>query len=82
MRNLGGINSVALVMARAVCNELDQAFIIAMRGCLVSLIKYGAYGFNEIKIAAFGVAANIIGCLLYTSPSPRDQRGSRMPSSA
>ena len=24
----------------------------------------------------------IRGCLLYTSPSPRDQRGSRMPSSA
>ena len=24
----------------------------------------------------------IITCLLYTSPSPRDQRGSRMPSSA
>ena len=24
----------------------------------------------------------IIACLLYTSPSPRDQRGSRMPSSA
>ena len=24
----------------------------------------------------------IIPCLLYTSPSPRDQRGSRMPSSA
>ena len=23
-----------------------------------------------------------IGCLLYTSPSPRDQRGARMPSSA
>ena len=34
------------------------------------------------------MAAHIIGfvdhkgCLLYTSPSPRDQRGSRMPSSA
>ena len=28
-----------------------------------------------------GFAINI-GCLLYTSPSPRDQRGSRMPSSA
>ena len=28
--------------------------------------------------------ANLLGmnCLLYTSPSPRDQRGSRMPSSA
>ena len=25
---------------------------------------------------------NIAYCLLYTSPSPRDQRGSRMPSSA
>ena len=26
--------------------------------------------------------ANVSFCLLYTSPSPRDQRGSRMPSSA
>ena len=25
---------------------------------------------------------NMLPCLLYTSPSPRDQRGSRMPSSA
>ena len=30
----------------------------------------------DIKVAAFK------SCLLYTSPSPRDQRGSRMPSSA
>ena len=28
------------------------------------------------------IAAFINPCLLYTSPSPRDQRGSRMPSSA
>ena len=28
------------------------------------------------------VKSQIITCLLYTSPSPRDQRGSRMPSSA
>ena len=28
------------------------------------------------------VAAQGTPCLLYTSPSPRDQRGSRMPSSA
>ena len=26
--------------------------------------------------------AGVLACLLYTSPSPRDQRGSRMPSSA
>ena len=31
---------------------------------------------GEIQKALF------YGCLLYTSPSPRDQRGSRMPSSA
>ena len=30
----------------------------------------------------FGNATPAGGCLLYTSPSPRDQRGSRMPSSA
>ena len=31
---------------------------------------------------AFMQMAKKLGCLLYTSPSPRDQRGSRMPSSA
>ena len=29
-----------------------------------------------------GFIALLLDCLLYTSPSPRDQRGSRMPSSA
>ena len=33
------------------------------------------------EIFAFKEDQNI-NCLLYTSPSPRDQRGSRMPSSA
>ena len=28
------------------------------------------------------VSLKLYDCLLYTSPSPRDQRGSRMPSSA
>ena len=28
------------------------------------------------------LSAQCTDCLLYTSPSPRDQRGSRMPSSA
>ena len=31
---------------------------------------------------ALAEVAQARGCLLYTSPSPRDQRGSRMPSSA
>ena len=33
-------------------------------------------------VKGIGGYGNCIGCLLYTSPSPRDQRGSRMPSSA
>ena len=38
---------------------------------------------NNIKTGVFDpLGANITSCLLYTSPSPRDQRGSRMPSSA
>ena len=34
----------------------------------------------DVDVATYVV--NHIACLLYTSPSPRDQRGSRMPSSA
>ena len=35
-----------------------------------------------IMLIFFIVTANFINCLLYTSPSPRDKRQSRMPSSA
>ena len=41
--------------------------------------------FKEFLIGAgrtSGCQFKNLGCLLYTSPSPRDQRGSRMPSSA
>ena len=39
---------------------------------------------NEIKETLLGGLSVLLSrdCLLYTSPSPRDQRGSRMPSSA
>ena len=38
---------------------------------------------NALKLAGIEtVKHNSDACLLYTSPSPRDQRGSRMPSSA
>ena len=40
--------------------------------------------FVAIGTATFpsNIPAKFATCLLYTSPSPRDQRGSRMPSSA
>ena len=34
------------------------------------------------KVGYGFIANRVMSCLLYTSPSPRDQRGSRMPSSA
>ena len=37
---------------------------------------------DSIKRQQFFGASDYSNCLLYTSPSPRDQRGSRMPSSA
>ena len=39
-------------------------------------IDTGSHIFNSL------VSGSIYGCLLYTSPSPRDGRISRMPSSA
>ena len=46
------------------------------RGQIVTMTypEMGNYGVNEEDVEST--------CLLYTSPSPRDQRGSRMPSSA
>ena len=37
---------------------------------------------HDLKINVKAGGPGINTCLLYTSPSPRDQRGSRMPSSA
>ena len=38
--------------------------------------------FDDAVTFIQGKLAEMTICLLYTSPSPRDQRGSRMPSSA
>ena len=48
-------------------------------GLDIDALKIVANGVNKLKNKNNAV---IIICLLYTSPSPRDQRGSRMPSSA
>ena len=37
---------------------------------------------NEVVRSKNDLVDHFNDCLLYTSPSPRDQRGSRMPSSA
>ena len=55
--------------------ETYLGFAIPGLGLIISVILLFLLGI---------IASNFIGrsCLLYTSPSPRDQRGSRIPSSA
>ena len=48
----------------------------------LEIIETVTAGASPTKTVASGQATRIMTCLLYTSPSPRDQRGSRMPSSA
>ena len=44
-----------------------------------SSMDYESHVFGQKSYNGVAIISN---CLLYTSPSPRDQRGSRMPSSA
>ena len=62
--------------ASAHLQELDARHHLHPFSDAVSLAKRGA----RVITKAEGVY--LWDCLLYTSPSPRDQRGSRMPSSA
>ena len=67
---------------------LDFSWLIAsylfgiMLGCLTGLIP--GFHVNNVALIALSLSpvAVAIGCLLYTSPSPRDLSTSRMPSSA
>ena len=49
---------------------------------IVAIIGPNGAGKSTVVKSVLGLLNVISGCLLYTSPSPRDQRGSRMPSSA
>ena len=48
----------------------------------VESVVHGANFVPRVIEPSFGIDRLVYCCLLYTSPSPRDQRGSRMPSSA
>ena len=69
--------------------EEGCAYILVLFS-LVSNLVFLPFGFLEYHLGlvffffflSFFVLVFFFLCLLYTSPSPRDQRGSRMPSSA
>ena len=73
-----GIGQVHIEQARLVAGVL----VPALEG--VDSEQYKELNQEELEdlSKAQGRDANAKLCLLYTSPSPRDQRGSRMPSSA
>ena len=51
-------------------------------GCLDQSAIDAAFAAWKTGVSFGGGCDPSMSCLLYTSPSPRDQRGSRMPSSA
>ena len=63
--------------------QFDQQFDeyeVTFNGAVRGLSQGSEVRFNGLKVGE--VRRLRLDCLLYTSPSPRDQRGSRMPSSA
>ena len=72
-------------------HEVDKSVIGIMEeatfinGPIVKAFQKNLEEYLQVKHVipcANGTDSLQIACLLYTSPSPRDQRGSRMPSSA
>ena len=60
------------------CFEVGVASGMSTTFLLKALAKTGP----ERELVSVDISSQYYACLLYTSPSPRDQRGSRMPSSA
>ena len=61
----------------------DAAFADMIQGLKNDAINRGATSLMDEDVGTLGVPdPRILICLLYTSPSPRDNRTSRMPSSA
>ena len=76
----GGTATVENLNQDSLQGDVQFVECLEQMGCKVK------WGENEISVAGpakVGIDVDMSNvCLLYTSPSPRDQRGSRMPSSA
>ena len=74
-----------LIISFVVCIFLAKGSVALEAPSDDSLFYYKIGGGRDIAIPPSLNITTIdlsLSCLLYTSPSPRDQRGSRMPSSA
>ena len=76
----GSIICLKKINARAIFDAISEHKVTHFGGAPVVLGLLINAPENDQK--TFKHTVNVMTCLLYTSPSPRDQRGSRMPSSA
>ena len=76
LAGLLGLAASAAVQAQPDANGAPDQFVLGVANEALDVLKAD----GAIK-AGNTTRINQV-CLLYTSPSPRDQRGSRMPSSA
>ena len=84
---IAGIVFPALIQFLEVRDRIEQKHqhIVSLQKTFLFIANDLRFASNRLGKDQFGETAKTtlsIGCLLYTSPSPRDQRGSRMPSSA
>ena len=75
---LAGIDTTG----QSVFNNINASGIVTSLGGFSGNITGTAGTFTTVSAAGTISATMLYGCLLYTSPSPRDRQKSRMPSSA
>ena len=77
-----GIGSEYTQQEKSASRRADLSRTSAGRGIVRFENELGAGRASAISILSPAQRNAILTCLLYTSPSPRDKRQSRMPSSA
>ena len=81
----GGHDVRIVAVEPAACPSLTRgkfAYDFGDTAQMTPLVKMHTLGAQFVPSGFHAGGLRYHGCLLYTSPSPRDQRGSRMPSSA
>ena len=73
------------MMSKRVMGKASFCHVQDLQGTIQSYVARDSIGeepYKDFKKLDVGDVIGITGCLLYTSPSPRDSEASRMPSSA